>query len=257
MGRLQGKVAFITGANSGIGRAAALALAGEGADIALVARREGPLQEVAREVEAMGRRALVGALDVADDEAVDRFVAQVEAEFGRLDIAVLSAGLNTRQRHFVDASPAEWRRVIDVNLNGMFYCIRAVLPMMRRQGEGTIINISSGAGKRANLITGPAYSASKFGVDALTQSINLEERRYGVRACVIFPGEVDTPILDLRPVPVPAEERALMVQVEDMADVILLVACLPQRATVEEVVIRPTRVRDRRAEEEPKPAPPA
>lgn len=255
MGRLDGKVAFITGASSGIGRGAALVLAEEGANVALVARREALLKEVAAEVEARGRRALIGALDVADDKAVFAFVERVLAEFGRVDVAVLAAGYNTRNRHYIDQSPEGWRQVIDINLSGMYYCISALLPAMRAQGSGTFINISSVAGKRSSLISGPAYSATKFGVDGLTQSINLEERRYGIRGCVIFPGEVNTAILDTRPVPVPAEERARMIQVEDIAEIIRMVACMPQRTAVEEIVVRPTHMRDRSAEEQPKPAP--
>jgi NAD(P)-dependent dehydrogenase (short-subunit alcohol dehydrogenase family) len=139
---------------------------------------------------------------------------------------------------------ADWHAVLQVNLSGTFLMTHAVLPVMREQGAGTIVNVSSIAGLRARGFTGPAYNAAKAGVNSLTESVNLAERRNGIRACAVCPGEVATPILDNRPTPPTAEARALMLQPEDVARSIVFVATLPPRATVELLSIYPTVHRD-------------
>jgi NAD(P)-dependent dehydrogenase (short-subunit alcohol dehydrogenase family) len=244
MGALSGKVAIVTGAGSGIGRAAAKALAEAGADVTLVARSEAALQEVAAEVEATGRRALIQPLSVNDNDAVEAAVRATVATFGRVDILVNNAGTNTPKRKLLDTSPEDWRLVVDVNLTGAYLCTRAVLPAMQRQNEGTIINIASVAAKSASLLGGAHYSASKAAVLSLTQSTNLEQRAHNIRATAISPGETATPILDRRAVPPTAEERARMLQPEDVAAAVVFVASLPQRACIEDVLIRPTFLRD-------------
>jgi NADP-dependent 3-hydroxy acid dehydrogenase YdfG len=244
MSALTGKVAIVTGAGSGIGRAAAVKLAQAGADITLIARTADTLREVAAEVEATGRRALMQPLSVNDWPAVEAAVRATVETFGRVDVLVNNAGTNTPKRTLLEASVEDWRTVVDVNLTGAYLCTRAVLPIMRQQGEGTIINIASVAGKSASLLGGAHYSASKAGVLSLTQSINGEQRQHNIRATVISPGEVATPILDRRAVPPTAEERARMLQPEDLAAVIVLVAGLPQRACIEDIVVRPTYLRD-------------
>jgi len=244
MGALSGKVAIVTGAGSGIGRAAAVALAQAGADVTLIARSAGALNEVAAEVAATGRRALTRPLSVNDWPAVEAAVQATVEAFGRCDILVNNAGTNTPKRRLLDTSPEDWRMVIDVNLTGAYLCTRAVLPVMQQQGEGTIINIASVAAKSASLLGGAHYSASKAAVLSLTQSINLEQRARNIRATAISPGETATPILDRRAVPPTAEERARMLQPEDVAATIVFVASLPQRACIEDLVIRPTFLRD-------------
>jgi len=129
--------------------------------------------------------------------------------------------------------------MIDTNLNGAYYCVQAFLPEMRRRKSGTIINIVSDAGKQASPKAGPAYVMSKFGLAGLTQSINAEERGNGIRACAIFPGDIDTPLLDKRPSPPHAEARGRMLKSEDVAECALLAILLPPRALVEEIVVRP------------------
>lgn len=244
MEQLAGQVAVVTGAGSGIGRAIARAFARAGARVVVVGRRVGPLQQVAAEIGAAGGTALVRALDVSDERGVAELFAEVERRFGRLDLLVNAAGINVPRRNLGDTTPADFRRVLEVNLVGSFLCVQAALRLMRRQRSGTIINIVSAAAKQASALSGVAYSASKFGQDALTQLINVEERRNGIRACAIYPGEVDTPILEARPFPPSAAERAQMLQPEDIAAAALYVATQPPRVNVEEVSIRPTVLRD-------------
>lgn len=248
MGRLEGAVAVVTGGGSGIGQAAAVALAREGADIVVVGRRREPLDDVVAMVGREGPRALPVALDVTDADAVQRLAAEVVRSFGRVDVLVNSAGINVPRRDLASLSVADWHRVLQINLTGTFLTTNAFLPAMRSRGTGTVVNISSMAGHRPSALTGPAYNAAKAGVNALTESVNLAERRHGIRACVICPGEVATPILEQRPVPPSAEARATMLQPEDIADTVVFVATLPQRANVELLTIYPTEQRDWGAE---------
>jgi NADP-dependent 3-hydroxy acid dehydrogenase YdfG len=164
----------------------------------------------------------------------------VRSAYGRCDILVNSAGLNVPRRSWSEIDPAGIDAVIGVDLNGPFYASRAVLPTMRAQRDGLIIQISSWAGRYVSKLTGPAYSAAKHGLVALSESLNQEECGYGIRSCCICPGEVATPILDKRPVPVSAEDKARMLQAEDLADTILFVARLPTSVCVNEILISPT-----------------
>jgi NADP-dependent 3-hydroxy acid dehydrogenase YdfG len=227
--RLKGSVALVTGAGTGMGEACALALAADGAAVALVGRTAAPLERVAGLVRAKGSDALVAPADVA-----------VVARFGRIDVLVNSAGTNTARRSFDDTADGDWDAVIATNLTGLFRVSQAVLPIMRRRGGGTIVNISSLAGKGAVPIAGVAYSASKMGVAALTQMINLEQWRHGIRATTIYPGETLTPLLSRRPVPVPPERHALILQPEDIGSTVLFVVTQPPRVLIEEIVVRPT-----------------
>ncbi len=241
MGQLEGQVAIVTGAGSGIGRATAVAFAREGCRVAVVGRRREPLEELAAE---LGDAALVLPADVSDPAAVDAAVAQVLSAWGRVDVLVNNAGLNVPGRHLPDVTAEDWATVLGVNLTGTFAMTQAVLPTMRAQGSGTVLNVSSIAGLRAFAPSGPAYSAAKAGVNSFTESLNLTERVHGIRACAVCPGEVATPILDRRPVPPSAEARRSMLQPEDLAQTLLFVAALPARATVELLTINPTVQRD-------------
>jgi len=238
--RLKGRLALVTGAGSGIGEACALALAADGAAVALVGRNAAPLERVAGLVREQGADALVLPADVAVADDVRRVVDAVVARFGRIDALVNSAGTNTARRSFDETEDEGWDAVVATNLSGLFRVSRAVLPSMRRQGGGTIVNISSLAGKGAAPIAGVAYSASKMGVAALTQMINLEQWQHGIRATTIYPGETLTPLLGRRPVPVPPERHALILQPEDIAGVVLFVVTQPPRVLIEEIVVRPT-----------------
>ncbi len=246
MPALQDQVAIVTGASSGIGHAAALALAAEGARIVAVARRPERLQSLVKEIEAAGGVAIAVPGSVTDTAVADAAVKAARDSFGRIDILVNDAGTNSVKRNLHNIGVEEWRRVIDVNLNGAFIFVNAVLPTMRQQGRGTIINIVSGAGLRSSDVAGSAYSASKHGMKALTGNINIEERKHGIRGCSIYPGEVNTEILQMRPTQLTQEELDMALQPEDLAAAVVFAATMPQRATVEDIAMRPTVVRSRR-----------
>jgi len=237
---LAGKVAWVTGAGSGIGEAAALALAGEGAAVALSGRRREPLQQVAEQVTKAGGRALVLPADLGEQEAASQVAAAIGQEFGRLDILVNNAGANVLERSWAKLTPERAKTVLDANLNSAFYCSLAALAMMRPQQDGLLIHTSSWAGRFVGLVSGPAYVAAKHAVVAMSYSINMEEFQHGIRSTVLCPNEVATPILDQRPVPVSAQDRARMIQPGHMADLIVYIAKQPPTICINEVVISPT-----------------
>jgi NAD(P)-dependent dehydrogenase (short-subunit alcohol dehydrogenase family) len=237
---LAGKVAWITGAGSGIGEAAAIALAGEGARVALTGRRREPLQSVADRIAEAGGKALVAPGDLGEPDTASRIAATIARECGRLDILVSNAGMNILERSWEQLSPQSIKTMLDANLNSALYCSSAALGIMRPQKGGLLIHTASWAGRFAGIVPGPAYVAAKHGVVAMSHTINMEEFQHGIRSTVLCPAEVATPILDLRPTPVPPEERARMIQPEHMADLILYVAKLPATICMNEVVISPT-----------------
>ena len=215
-----------------------MALGNAGMQVVLSGRRESELQRVSELIGSS--RGHVEALDVSEAAAVEDVVARIGERFGRLDVLVHSAGLNRKSRHWSNTTAEDWDTVIRVDLNGAFYCCRAVLPMMRAQQDGLIVNISSWAGRQPSLLAGTAYSAAKHGMNALTETINMEECVNGIRACAVCPGEVATPILKERPIPLTEEELAKMLQPEDLGEVILLLARLPKHVCVNDLLISPT-----------------
>jgi NAD(P)-dependent dehydrogenase (short-subunit alcohol dehydrogenase family) len=237
--RLSGKTAIVTGGGTGIGAGCALGLAREGCRVLIAGRRAEKLRETA--ARHTGEPAMLTAvLDVAHRAEVDQVFAEAVAALGRVDILINCAGMNTPKRLMADLDPADWDQVLQVNATGAYNCIRAVLPGMRERRDGLIINISSTSGVRAGLLGGVAYSASKFAMAALGTCTALEMKDLGVRVTNIFPGEVETPILDKRPVPVSAEHRARILQPEDVAQLVTAIALLPPRAHVAELIIKPT-----------------
>lgn len=228
--------AVVTGAGSGVGRAIALRFAAEGWNVALVSRRAEPLSETAARADRNAHDRLAAfPCDVSDPAAVAMMGEAVLARFGDVDVLVNAAGINVPRRSFEVVSLDDWHAVLATNLHGAYYCVRAFLPAMRARRTGTIVNINSDVGKIARDLAGPAYVTSKFGLSGLTQQINAEERRNGVRACSICPRDINTPLLDKRPQPPAAEARAGMIQPEDMAALVWLVTTLPSRAIVEEI----------------------
>jgi NADP-dependent 3-hydroxy acid dehydrogenase YdfG len=237
--RLEGKTALVTGGGSGIGAGCALALAREGCRVAIAGRRMEKLEEVARRTQGPAP-ILTHAVDVADRASVAELVRWAQGELGRVDILVNCAGVNVRARTMQDMSAEDWDQVMSINATGAFHCIHEVLPQMRQRRDGLIVNINSTSGMRAGLLGGVAYSASKFAMAALGIAVAQEVRELGIRVTNIYPGEVDTPILDRRPTPVTAEHRARILQPEDVAAVLVTIAALPPRANVSEIVIKPT-----------------
>ena len=240
MGGIAGQVVWITGAGTGIGRAMALAFAAAGCRVAITGRRAEMLAETEALMAAAGAKALVVAADVADAEAVTAAHAAVVAGLGAVDILVNNAGTNAKRRHWRDLSAADMARVVDVNLKGPFLCSLVVLPAMRAKGGGTLIHTVSNAATGIYAVAGPTYTASKHGARAMSATINAEEGIHGIRSICINPGEVETPILDTRPRPPSAADRALMVQPEDVAAAAVFAAQLPPRTCMAEMLITPT-----------------
>jgi NADP-dependent 3-hydroxy acid dehydrogenase YdfG len=237
---LAGRVAWVTGGGSGIGQAGALELAAAGATVVVSGRRAAVLEETLALVAKAGGRAEKLALDVADKSQVAEAAKELLGRHGRCDVLVNSAGLNVPQRYYRDLTPEGWDKVIGINLNGALYCTTAVLPTMRAQKGGLVINISSWLGRWVGYLGGAAYGASKHALATITHHLNLEEGMHGVRGCVIYPGEVATPILKSRPVPPSRQDLDRMLKPGDLGRAIRFVATLPPHVCVNELVITPT-----------------
>ncbi len=229
----------VTGGGSGVGRAVALKLAEQGWRVAILGRRLETLQETVHLAGVHGSHITPYVCDIGDSKAVSEVAKKVLAAFGEVEVLVNSAGTNAPRRALEVLSLEDYHAMMDANLNGAYYCVQAFLPGMRARRSGTIINIVSDAGKQASPKAGPAYVMSKFGLAGLTQSINAEERGNGVRACAIFPGDIDTPLLDKRPLVPDAAARARMMRAEDVADCALFCINLPSHMIVEELLVRP------------------
>ena len=245
---LKDKVCIITGGGSGIGRSAALMMAEAGAKVVVVGRTVSKVESVKDEIEASGGTAVAMGLDVGDYDGVMQMAKDVLDAYGQVDVLVNNAGHSSHHRRLMTTTPEELRAVLDSNVAGSVYCSQAVVPHMQERGEGTIINVSSMAGVNASMLAGMAYSAAKAAVINFTAFLNAEYKNTGIRSSVVIPGEVDTPILDNRPI-VPSEDaRDTMVTADDAAEAIFLIANLPQRACIPELIIRPTYQRDTSAE---------
>ena len=238
------QLALVTGGGSGIGAAIARALAGVGCRVVVCGRTEAKLEQVAASAPASadggGAEILPHVCDVADRGAVAAMVERCETELGGLGVVVNAAGLNVAGRTLADSTGDEWDRVLAANVTGAFNVLKAAVPGLRARRDGVVVNVSSVAGVRALLLGGVPYSASKFALTSLGLALATELKDEGVRVTNIYPGEVETPILDLRPVPPTAERRATMLQPEDVAAAVLLACTLPPRANVLELTIKPT-----------------
>ncbi|MBM3970861.1 MAG: SDR family oxidoreductase [Planctomycetes bacterium] len=237
--KLQGKTALVTGGATGIGYGIAKALAAEGCRVAISGRREEVLKSAA--AEWTGQPAMIyRACDVADRAGVDELFDWATKQLGRIDILVNSAGTNIKNRSMAEMRPEQFDEVMAANSTGIYNCMYAVLPQMKQRQDGIIINISSISGKRAFAIGGIAYVASKFAMSGMSAAIANEVNKSGVRVTTIYPGEVDTPILEKRPKEVSAEQRALILKPEDFSDIVVAICCLPKRAHVPELILKPT-----------------
>lgn len=243
-GTLAGRVALVTGASSGIGEGAALALAAAGATVAVAARRADRLEALVKRIQTAGGKALPLPGDVVDEAVAKGIVEQTVNCFGRLDILINSAGI-IQAGGVENAKLDEWRRVLEVNLLATLYTCTAAISPMREQGFGDIINISSTAGRRAAAPFGP-YSTSKFGLTGMTEGLRQEVGKYGIRVCIIEPGATTTEVADS--ISDANYRKAMQAHVakegamkpEDVADAIVFVASLPRRANVSQLLIRPT-----------------
>jgi len=238
-----GKVVWMTGAGTGIGKAGALMFAQEGAAVALIGRRRDKLDEVAAEIQAIGGTAVVEALDVADRKKVGEAGERLLKRLGRVDILVNNAGLNVVNRRLNEITAEDWDYILAVNLTGAFNMVQAAMPTMRNQQDGLIINIASTAAKRVSGVAGIAYSASKFGMLGMSLSLTQEAWKFGIRACCLCPDDVNTPIMARRKVKYPPEVLEQFIQPEDLAETMRFVALMPRRTSIPEMLIYPTNVR--------------
>lgn len=232
---LTGKVALVVGGAGGIGLGIAKALAAEGGRVAIADCDEDALQKAIDSNPSLAGR----ACDATDRQQVADLFQWLADEAGSIDILVNSAGTNVGNRMMANIDPADFDRLMAVNTTATFNCIHAALPAMREKKSGLIVNIVSIAGLRVMPMAGMPYCVSKFATGALGTFVNLEEAENGIKVTNVFPGETNTPIVDKRPTPPPPEQRARMLQPEDIAACVVTIAKLPPRAVVPELVITP------------------
>ncbi len=246
-------VVAVVGASSGIGRSVALLCAGAGDELVLVARRQPLLEGLAQEIAARRRRntgrdgssrrlhePVVVAADVLDETSARRMVDTAVSALGRLDVVVYAAGWNVPKRAIGETTIESWRLIVDTNMTGAFLVTSAALPVMRRQGSGLFVFVSSSGAKRPDR-SGAAYQASKAGLAALAHATMEEAREDGIRTTVVYPGTTDTDFLEHRPVPTDAAARDKALKPEDVARAVRFVIDLPARAHVPELLIYPAR----------------
>ncbi len=234
---IKNKIALVTGASKGIGRETALALAREGAHIAISARSEELLQEVAGEIRAAGSKALVFPGDMSDEKTIAEFVEATIAEFGRLDILINNAGVGIFGP-VAELSTEDWDTMFSLNMRGVFLMTRTCLPHLRAAGESVVVNVASLAGKNA-FVGGGGYAATKHALLGFSRCLMLEERQHGLRVLAICPGSVNTPFnIDRSPADDPRRRR--IIQPEDVAATILHMIRMPQHTMISEIDMRPS-----------------
>jgi NADP-dependent 3-hydroxy acid dehydrogenase YdfG len=240
MQSIDGKIAWVTGAGTGIGRAGAQALAAAGVIVYLSGRRVPELEAVKAKIIAAGGKAEIAPLDIVDADGCYAVVDRIMKEHGRLDMVVNSAGLNRPKRRWKDVDQDSFHTIVDVDLKGAFNVCHAAIKVMRPQRDGLIINVSSMASQgRSGGVSGFPYAAAKHGMNVMNESINDEHAHMGIRACCLCPGEVATEILNTRPKPPSQEERARMVQEEDVGETILFIARMPAHVCLNQIQISP------------------
>lgn len=234
------RLAWISGGASGIGLASAHALGKQGFRVAISGRNTAKLEAAVTELTAQGIAAIGLPLDVADEGAVAVTATTLIAEHGPVEVLVAAAGINVPNRFWRDLTATDFAKVTATNLNGVANMVCAVLPGMREAGIGTVVVVSSWAGWRFLPFTGAAYGATKQGLAPLVESLNDQEGPNGIRATVICPGEVATPILRTRPSPPPEADIATMLKPQDVASAVIYVAMAPRHVCINELVISPT-----------------
>lgn len=227
------KVAIV-GGGTGMGQATARALATEGAQVVVGGRRMSALEET-----AAGTNIRCHTIDVADRQDTLAFFDWATQELGHIDVMMNAAGINIKNRSMADMRPEQWDQVLAINATGAYNCMHAVLPQMRQRKDGLIINVSSVAGKRAIALGGIAYSASKFAMTSLGTCVANEVAEDGIRVVNVYPGEVNTPLLEQRPAPVSEDHKQRILQPEHVAEAMLALIRLPKEVHIPELVIKP------------------
>jgi NAD(P)-dependent dehydrogenase (short-subunit alcohol dehydrogenase family) len=244
MSSLQGQTAFVTGGGTGIGRAIAIDFAGAGAKVIICGRRAGPLAETVQLITDAGGTASAVTCDLTEPDAIEQCAQALLSEHGAIDVLVNNAGFSSKIRSARYVGAEEWRAVMDVNTMGPVVLTKALLPTMIEQGRGDVVMISSMAGLNPSIMAGAAYSAAKAAARSYMNVLAQEMRPHGIRCITIFPGEVDTPILDNRALPPDMVTRARMMLPEDISAATLMAVSLPRRAWVSELAIAATDPRD-------------
>lgn len=239
MSRLGGQIVMIAGGTSGMGRATAIAAAREGATVVVVGRRAESLEHVRQEILQLGGRARVFQADATDEEAIGLAIGAVIEQFGHINALVNCVGTNIRERSLDEVSRDRWDALLTDNLTASFTLTRAVVPVLRHQGGGLLIHVTSAAVNRPDL-SGVGYQAAKAGVMGLAHATMQEERERGIRVSVVYPGLTETRLVDRRPTPVPPETLAKAMQPEDIADVCVALLALPARTYVPDVSVYPS-----------------
>ena len=236
---ISGQVVVVLGASSGIGRAAAVLFAREGAQVVAAARRDDRLQALKAELAAENREIVVQVADASIPEDMQQLAQQTLQRAGKIDILVFATGTNIPDRSMERLNPALWNTMVSVNLNGAYYATHAILPSMRTARAGHLIYISSISGVITD-VSGASYQAAKRGLLGMAHAIRMEEKQNGIRTSVICPGLVNTELLEKRPVKPSPEVLAQALLPEDVAETVLYVAKLPPRAAIPELHMMPT-----------------
>jgi len=248
MGNLSGKTALVTGGGTGIGREVAKDLAAAGVKVIVCGRRLEPLEETVAMIEKAGGEAKAMTADLTDPDGIEVFAEAVLSYHGAIDILINNAGFSSQVRSARYIGADEWRAVMDVNTMGPAQLTRALIPAMIEQGAGDIVMISSMAAINPSVMAGAVYSAAKSAARAYMSVLAEEMRPHGVRCVTVFPGEVDTPIMENRALVPDAATRALMMQPEDISAAVMMAISLPQRAMVSEIALGATNPRDMSAD---------
>ena len=244
MDSLKGKSVILTGAGSGIGKVTAKMLGEQGANVFVVGRRENLLKESVKEIENAGGKGAVLSADLEDGDSAANVAEEAIKEFGNIQYLVNNAGHSSKVRSMRYVKKDDWQSVFNVNVEGVYRLTQAILRNMIENGGGTVVTISSMAAINPGLMGGVPYSSAKAAVAAMMTAMRQELREHGIRSCTIYPAEVDTPILDNRPLPPDAQARATMMMPEDIAETILLCMRMPHRTIVQDVIVSPTIQRD-------------
>ena len=244
MDSLKGKSVILTGAGSGIGRVTAKMLGELGANVFVVGRRENLLKESVKEIEATGGKGAYLSADLEDGDSAANVAKEAIKAFGNIQYLVNNAGHSSKVRSMRYVEKDDWQSVFNVNVEGVYRLTQAILPNMIENGGGTVVTISSMAAINPGLMGGVPYSSAKAAVAGMMTAMRQELREHGIRSCTIYPAEVDTPILDNRPLPPDEQARSTMMQPEDIAETILLCMRMPHRTIIQDLIVSPTIQRD-------------